>query len=69
MRLSLLLLVAAVLVFGVVAYRVVTGGPPGPRTAAVTALGAVLLVSSVLARRRERTVVTSGTGTGAGTVR
>ena len=64
MRLSYLLLVAAIAVFGVVAYRVLTGGPPGLKTAAVTALGAVLLVAAVVVRRRERPA-----GTGTATVR
>lgn len=52
MRPATLLLVAAVAVFAVVVYRVTTGGPPGPKTFAVTALGVVLLVASFTARRR-----------------
>lgn len=48
----LLLLLAALAVFGVVAYRVLTGGPPGPKTFAAAAVGVVLLVAALLARRR-----------------
>ena len=61
MRVGNLLLVAAVVVLAVVVGRVVMGGPPGPKTVAVTVLGVVLLVSGLFARRRERVAQASGT--------
>ena len=55
MRPATLLLLAALAVFAVVVYRVTTGGVPGPKTAAVTAFGVVLLIASFIARRRAGT--------------
>jgi hypothetical protein len=48
-----MLLSAAIVVLAVVVYRVVTGGQPGPKTAAACALGVALFIGWLFMRRRD----------------
>lgn len=54
MRSPTTLLVAALVLLVAVVLRVAMGGPPGFRTACGAALGVVLLVAWLVARRRTR---------------
>src|SRR5215217_3476278 len=52
MRLGNLLLAAGVIALAVVIGRYATGGPPGPKTFTLAAVGVVLLIAGLVMRRR-----------------
>lgn len=61
MRSPTALLLAAIVMLAAVALRVALGGPPGLRTALGAALGVVLLLAWLVARRRVRVAEATAT--------